>query len=454
MKKSIQIMALFLSASMLFGGCGKKDGSSKKKSSNKNETSEKNESGKIQADMERQYPETRLPATPLETEIKNIPDAACEISEVTISEVVQDDFEHVEIHEGPYYAGKDLKVKLNLSSSTGKSEFTAYLFPSGANYKYDLEEALVSPVDFIAVENSKSAECQVHIPCDFSGGADLLITNGDEVCVFAPMYVHPEERIGDVQVDKPVIYLYPQEDMEVYVTLDLDGELRCTYPRYGHGEKNDMAGISSYSVGGHTWTVTPTFNDLLPGLEMAKNCEAIFWRGETIKPNPYRMYQWAGVAGLPDYNADEEEGWHVIAHPDGSMTNLADGRNYDYLFWEGTMGPELADFSNAECVAGKDTVAFLEKYLTAAGLNDSEIDDFISYWLPQMEGNAYNLIAFPTEIYSEKARLNVYPQPDSEFRIFMVFQALDEPTDSAMTMPEPFERKGFTVVEWGGCEIK
>ena len=157
MKKSIQIMAVFLSATMLFGGCGKKDGSSKKKSSNKNETSEKNESGKIQADMEKKYPETRLPATPLETEIKNVPDAACEISEVTISEVVQDDFEHVEIHEGPYYAGKDLKVKLNLSSSTGKSEFTAYLFPSGANYKYDLEEALVSPVDFIAVENSKSA---------------------------------------------------------------------------------------------------------------------------------------------------------------------------------------------------------------------------------------------------------------------------------------------------------
>ena len=454
MKKSIQIMALFLCASMLFGGCGKKEGSSEKKSSNKSETSEKNTSGKLKADMEKEYPETRLAATPLETEIKNIPDAACEISEVEISEVVQDDFEHVEIHKGPYYAGKDLTVKLNLASSTGKSEFTAYLFPSGSNYSYDLEDALVSPVEFISVENSKNAECKVHIPCDFSGGADLIVTNGDEVCVFAPMFVHPEERLGDVQVDKPVIYLYPQEDMEVYVTLDLEGELRGTYPRYVRGKKSDMGEISTHSVGGHSWTVKPIFGNILPGIENADDYSAMFWTGEVIKPNPYRMYQWAGVAGLPEYHESDEEGWHVIAHPDGSMTNLADGRNYDYLFWEGTMGPELADFSNAACVAGEDTVAFLENYLTTAGLNDSEIDDFISYWLPQMEGNAYNLIAFPTEVYAEKAKLNVYPKPDSELRVFMVFQALDEPTDSEITMPEPFERKGFTVVEWGGCEIE
>lgn len=454
MKKSIQITAMLLASAMLFGGCSKKESSSKEKSNSSNETSSKKLTGKLEADMEGKYPDVRLAATPLNTEIKNDPDASCEISSVAITEVVQDDFEHVEISEGPYYAGKDLTVKLALSSSIGKSEFTAYLFPSGADYIFDLEKALVEPVEFIAVADSKTAECQVHIPCDFSGGADLVVTNGDEVCVFAPMFVHPEERIGDVQVDKPVIYLYPQEDLEVYVTLDLDGELRCTYPRYGQGGKKEFDGASSYSVGGHMWTVQPVVGDLLPGIDVAKDCNTMFWSGETIKPNPFRMYQWAGVQGFPDYPKEDIEGWHVIAHPDGSMTNLADGRNYDYLFWEGTMGSELACFDNAACVAGKDTVSFLENYLTAAGLNDSEIDDFISYWLPQMEGNAYNLIAFPTEIYAEKARLNVYPNPDSELRIFMVFQALDEPTDSEITMPEPFERTGFTVVEWGGCEIK
>ena len=190
-----------------------------------------------------------------------------------------------------------------------------------------------------------------------------------------------KEHSEPMEAKKPVIYLYPEEEMEVRVELQLSGELGCTYPSYGNG-------------------------------------------------------------------------WTVLAHPDGRLTNLSDGRNYDYLFWEGKLDMKPCDFSNAACVKGEETAAFLEEYLTAAGLNDSEIDDFISYWLPQMEGNAYNLIAFPTDIYAEKARLNVYPQPDSELRIFMVFQALDEPKDAEITMPEPFERKGFTVVEWGGCEIK
>ena len=34
---------------------------------------------------------------------------------------------------------------------------------------------------------------------------------------------------------KPVIYLYSQETMEVSVKLKLDGEITCTYPKYGQG---------------------------------------------------------------------------------------------------------------------------------------------------------------------------------------------------------------------------
>ena len=40
----------------------------------------------------------------------------------------------------------------------------------------------------------------------------------------------------DEQLDaKPVIYLYPEEEMEVSVKLDFDGDLTCTYPAYGDG---------------------------------------------------------------------------------------------------------------------------------------------------------------------------------------------------------------------------
>ena len=61
---------------------------------------------------------------------------------------------------------------------------------------------------------------------------------------------------------KPVIYLYPEETLEVSVTLDYSGTLTCTYPAY-------------------------------------------------------------------------HQGWRVIAQPDGTLTNVSDGKPYSYLFWEG-----------------------------------------------------------------------------------------------------------------------
>ena len=39
---------------------------------------------------------------------------------------------------------------------------------------------------------------------------------------------------GDPNADmKPVIYLYPEETMDVSVSLDYDGVLTTTYPAYG-----------------------------------------------------------------------------------------------------------------------------------------------------------------------------------------------------------------------------
>ncbi|MBR5474290.1 MAG: hypothetical protein IKU83_02650, partial [Lachnospiraceae bacterium] len=37
---------------------------------------------------------------------------------------------------------------------------------------------------------------------------------------------------GCIATEKPVIYLYPETEMEVLVKLDYEGELTCTYPLY------------------------------------------------------------------------------------------------------------------------------------------------------------------------------------------------------------------------------
>lgn len=179
---------------------------------------------------------------------------------------------------------------------------------------------------------------------------------------------------------KPVIYLYPEEETQVSVTLDFAGELTTTYPTYG-------------------------------------------------------------------------EGWQVTAKPDGTLIDAVDGKEYSYLFWEGTSQADY-DLSEGFVVAGDKTKDFLQETLAKLGLTPKEYNEFIVYWLPRMEQNAYNLITFQGEAYNAQAKLTVSPEPDSVLRVFMVFQPLDAPIE----IPEPelpaFERSGFTLVEWGGLELQ
>ena len=182
-----------------------------------------------------------------------------------------------------------------------------------------------------------------------------------------------------VCAEKPVIYLYPTEETEVSVKLDLDGKLTCTYPAYN-------------------------------------------------------------------------DGWRVTASPDGTLTD-ENGREYYCLYWEGETHAQY-DFSHGFCVKGEDTAAFLENVLAKIGLTEREANEFIIYWLPQMEQNPYNLIAFQTDAYTDAAELDITPVPDSLLRVFMAWKPLTGAIEIEPQEFEPFERTGFTAVEWGGAKVQ
>ncbi len=185
---------------------------------------------------------------------------------------------------------------------------------------------------------------------------------------------------GGYMLYKPVIYLYPEEETEIFVELSLKGgELTCTYPAY-------------------------------------------------------------------------KDGWRVTALPDGTLTD-AKGQTYNYLYWEGKTGTEF-DFSEGFCVKGEDTAAFLEKALADLGLTRREANEFIVYWLPIMEHNPYNIISFQWDNYTEAARFTVSPEPDTLLRVFMAWKAAEEYTELTGQKLAAPERTGFTVVEWGGTEVK
>lgn len=150
----------------------------------------------------------------------------------------------------------------------------------------------------------------------------------------------------------------------------------------------------------------------------------------------------------PEYN----DGWTIWVTPEGVLTD-ENGREYNYLFWEGVSQGDW-DMSRGFVVKGADTAAFLEEKLEILGLNDREAGDFITYWLPQMQENPYNLVTFQTDAYTETAKLEITPEPDSILRVFMAFRPLEEPISIKEPELAGFERKGFAVVEWGGTELK
>lgn len=150
----------------------------------------------------------------------------------------------------------------------------------------------------------------------------------------------------------------------------------------------------------------------------------------------------------PAYN----DGWTVTADPDGTLTDAA-GQTYNYLYWEGEAATGF-DLSEGFCVPGAGTAAFLEDALARLGLNRKEANEFIVYWLPQMEPNPYNLITFQQGSYTEAAKLTVTPEPDSVLRVFMTWKGLDAPVDIPAQTLSAFDRHGFTVVEWGGAQVK
>lgn len=152
------------------------------------------------------------------------------------------------------------------------------------------------------------------------------------------------------------------------------------------------------------------------------------------------------------YPAMEHGAWEVLAHPDGTLVDRS-GREHRYLFWEGTGVDFRIDPAEAVGVPGSESAAFLESVCDAYALTPAECGDFVTYWLPEMKRNAFNVVAFPDSLYQAYAPMRVQPEPDTLIRLFMVFEGHDSPVWTGNPALPSYDRKGFTVVEWGGAAL-
>ena len=302
--------------------------------------------------------------------------------------------------------------------------------------------------------------------------AEQVTKHMDEYHQFNPRYI----KEGDfIVLEKQKEYVLPEKS-ETYVMGENPKNAQISEARVMFENLNGYYDLEGYNIDGYTFY---KLRDLARVLELSVDwCEEervieLWSTRQTIHgsfddqyPPGYRKpviylypeettdisveldYDGKLTVTYPAYN----EGWKVTAEPDGTLTNNADGREYSYLFWEGEGYGEM-DFSEGFVVKGEDTVSFLQDKLSAMGMTPKEYNEFIVYWLPYMQDNAYNLISFQWENYEESAKLNITPEPDHILRVFMAFKAIDKPVVVPEQKLPVLEREGFTVVEWGGTEV-
>lgn len=227
-------------------------------------------------------------------------------------------------------------------------------------------------------------------------------------------------------------------------------------------EKMDEILVKHNFKGGHVVTINfyPVRNDVI--MEVDKPV-IYMYSDETLQANVQVDFEGDMTFTYPAYN----EGWDVEVRENGMIADLNSGTEVPYLFWEGEMeGLDFGGDGERNCdgiiegflIHTDTTVEFFENVLKQMGMNDKESTDFITFWAPQIVDQKYALIQFKIdEEFAEKiSRLKVSPKPDHLKRVYMVFTNLNEADVDVEVIKQQFEsfdRKGFTVLEWGGTEL-
>lgn len=147
-------------------------------------------------------------------------------------------------------------------------------------------------------------------------------------------------------------------------------------------------------------------------------------------------------------------GWTVLAQPNGQITTSS-GAVFPNLYWEGKGHGVYPKIIQGRVVSSTNIEQELRSDLAAQGLHQTEIQDFLNFWLPKMPSTPYiRLTWFNTPALNQLAPLTISPQPDTLLRVFLDFAGQNTPTTTlAPQTLRTTPRAGFTVVEWGGLLV-
>mgnify|MGYP000885286517 CR=1 FL=1 len=194
---------------------------------------------------------------------------------------------------------------------------------------------------------------------------------------------------------KPVLYLYPQDDLQLRVGISIDGALTSSYPV--------LAPFAGEGVTQGEWSVSAHPDGTLRDTR-GREYPSLFWEGRVKVP--WKQNEGSVVA------RDE-----VVSFLERTLAaqGLSDREAADFItFW----APRMQDNEYSLVTFATDQYAPAVRY------------------------------SFTDEQGREEA-------PDTFIRVFMVFSKADA---STKTTPQEFtsppSRRGFTAVEWGGTELE
>jgi hypothetical protein len=158
--------------------------------------------------------------------------------------------------------------------------------------------------------------------------------------------------------------------------------------------------------------------------------------------------EFSNGADLTESVPEYLEGWNVFVETSGRID-----KRYDYLFYEASI-PGSPPIRQGWCMSRDDLPAGLKTLLLEMGLNESESDDFLEYWLDELaEYRYYCVYPLVGASLDNYVRLHVDPKPDAVLRFWLFFEGSVEFVDLPGYESAGFTRGPTTVVEWGGVRL-
>jgi len=185
-------------------------------------------------------------------------------------------------------------------------------------------------------------------------------------------------------------------------------------------------------------------------------------------------------AVYPHYHCPIEKRWQVRTASDGTLIDATNNRKLQYIFWETVLHYQFSEDIRRELweyskgvysVSKPDYIPFLEQCLEQLGMSERESNDFIVYWLTQLNQKENCLIKFETDHmhyhqsteFCSSVECLIEPTPNQYIRVMMLFKEgrnslFDWSEDRVKKELPTIQRIDSTMnecllaVEWGGRE--